>query len=153
MNRMLDVIGAGNPDYNGPDYGDVWTKSETYKQQSKAIEEMIEKRKNAEQSKSLKDDREYAMPLSVQTMAVMKRSFVAFWRTPNCESSELGRDQHADIARHSGYLLLAHPYWFVQLFHILPSGLCLNRLSIEIIHNLHYCKSLTIYSFLCADKI
>lgn len=113
MNRMLDVIGAGNPDYNGSDYGDVWMKSETYKQQCKEIEEMVEQRKNTEQSKTLKDDREYAMPLSVQTMAVVKRQFVAFWRTPNCEPMQSSQHEGADIHRYPGHLLPPHPDRFV----------------------------------------
>lgn len=44
---------------------------------------MIEKRKNIEHSKNVRDDREFAMPLSTQTMAVTKRAFTSFWRTPN----------------------------------------------------------------------
>lgn len=80
---MLEVIGAGNPDYNGPDYGDIWLESDRFKEQTHEIEEMIEKRKHVEHSANVRDDREYAMPLSTQTMAVVRRSFVAFWRTPN----------------------------------------------------------------------
>lgn len=44
---------------------------------------MVERRRNAEPPKSLKDDREYATPLSTQTITVIKRSFVAYWRSPN----------------------------------------------------------------------
>ena len=44
---------------------------------------MISDRSHAEPSSSLKDDREYAMPLMTQIMAVTKRSFVAYWRTPD----------------------------------------------------------------------
>jgi len=80
---MLEVIGAGNPDYSGPDYGDVWLKSDRFKEQTREINETIEKRKNVEHSDNVRDDREYAMPLTTQTMAVVRRSFIAFWRTPN----------------------------------------------------------------------
>jgi ABC-type multidrug transport system permease subunit len=43
---------------------------------------MIEQRKSVEMSKNLKDDREYAMSVGVQTMAVVKRAFISYWRTP-----------------------------------------------------------------------
>ncbi|KAF9771709.1 hypothetical protein IL306_010636 [Fusarium sp. DS 682] len=80
---MLDAIGAGNPDYDGQDWGDVWANSSERQKRSQEIEEMIERRRNVEPSKSLKDDREYAMPLSTQTYAVVRRSFVSFWRSPD----------------------------------------------------------------------
>ena len=80
---MLEVIGAGNPDYKGQDWGDVWAGSENHNQRTQEIKEMIERRSNVEPSKNLKDDREYAMPLSTQTVAVTRRAFVSYWRTPN----------------------------------------------------------------------
>jgi ATP-binding cassette, subfamily G (WHITE), member 2, SNQ2 len=79
---MLEAIGAGNPDYKGQDWGDVWVSSAEHEKRSEEIQEMISSRSHAEPSKSLKDDREYAMPLTTQTIAVLKRSFVAYWRTP-----------------------------------------------------------------------
>lgn len=80
---MLEVIGAGDPNYKGKDWADVWANSENHAERSREIEEMIERRKNVEPSQSLKDDREYAMPLAFQTWTVIKRSFVSYWRTPN----------------------------------------------------------------------
>ncbi|OQV01877.1 hypothetical protein CLAIMM_07167 [Cladophialophora immunda] len=80
---MLEVIGAGDPNYKGKDWGDVWEQSTNYQARSDEISEMIERRKNVEHSKNVRDDREYAMPLATQTTAVVKRSFVAYWRTPN----------------------------------------------------------------------
>jgi len=80
---MLEAIGAGDPNYKGKDWGDVWAQSEHNKSRSREIDEMLSKRRDVEPSKSLKDDREYAMPLATQTMAVVKRSFIAYWRTPN----------------------------------------------------------------------
>ncbi|ETN41231.1 uncharacterized protein HMPREF1541_03166 [Cyphellophora europaea CBS 101466] len=80
---MLEVIGAGDPNYKGKDWGDVWANSSNHADRSREIEEMIQKRQNVEPSKSLKDDREYAMPLSVQTWTVVRRSFISYWRTPN----------------------------------------------------------------------
>lgn len=80
---MLDVIGAGNPDYKGQDWGDVWAGSKHHELQSREIAEINEKRRDNEQSKNIRDDREYAMPLTTQIVAVVKRSFVSYWRKPN----------------------------------------------------------------------
>ncbi|KAG9253686.1 brefeldin A resistance protein [Emericellopsis atlantica] len=80
---MLDAIGAGDPDYRGQDWGDVWARSKAHEERSREIADMIEKRRHVEPSASLRDDREYAAPLSTQTWLVVKRSFVAYWRTPN----------------------------------------------------------------------
>ncbi|KAI2473412.1 ABC-2 type transporter [Annulohypoxylon bovei var. microspora] len=80
---MLEAIGAGNPDYEGQDWGDVWLNSKNYQQQSKEMEQMIEKRRDIQHSRNIQDDREYAMPLWTQTVAVTKRSFIAYWRSPN----------------------------------------------------------------------
>ena len=79
---MLESIGAGNPDYKGQDWADVWANSAEHEARSKEIQQMIQDRSHAELSRTLKDDREYAMPLSTQLLAVIKRSFVAYWRTP-----------------------------------------------------------------------
>lgn len=80
---MLDAIGAGNPDYKGQDWGDVWASSAEHEKQSHEIENMIEERRNVELSQNLKDDREYAAPMGQQVSIVVKRAFVAFWRTPS----------------------------------------------------------------------
>ncbi|KAI0009296.1 ABC-2 type transporter [Xylariaceae sp. FL0662B] len=80
---MLDTIGAGNPDYKGQDWGDVWLQSTNFQEQSKEMAELIERRRNIKHSDNIQDDREYAMPLYTQTAAVVKRSFIAYWRTPN----------------------------------------------------------------------
>ncbi len=79
---MLEVIGAGDPNYKDKDWGDVWEQSKNYRERSDELAEMIERRKNIELSKNVRDDREYAMPLSTQTMAVVRRSFVAYWVSP-----------------------------------------------------------------------
>ena len=80
---MLEAIGAGNPDYDGQDWGDVWAKSPEHDVQSKEIEGLIQSRINAPKSATLEDDREFAMPLGTQVSTVIYRSFVAYWRTPN----------------------------------------------------------------------
>lgn len=79
---MLEVIGAGNPDYKGQDWSDVWANSPESKQLSEELENIISSRRNMQESKKT-DDREFAMPLYVQILAVTKRAFVAYWRLPN----------------------------------------------------------------------
>lgn len=78
---MLEAIGAGNPDYEGQDWGDVWAASPEHEQRSKEIQSMINDRRSAG-SAALVDDREYAMPLSTQVYSVVKRNFTSYWRTP-----------------------------------------------------------------------
>lgn len=80
---MLDVIGAGNPDYKGQDWGDVWAESKQHESQTREIAEINEKRRTIEHSQNIQDDREYAMPLTTQIVAVVKRAFVSYWRKPN----------------------------------------------------------------------
>jgi ATP-binding cassette, subfamily G (WHITE), member 2, SNQ2 len=80
---MLEAIGAGDPNYKGKDWADVWAQSPQHATRTREIEEMIEKRKEVEPSKNLKDDRAYAMPLSTQIYTVTHRAFVSYWRTPN----------------------------------------------------------------------
>lgn len=79
---MLESIGAGDPNYEGKDWGDVWRDSEECALRGREIDEMGESRRQTEMSQSLKDDREYAAPLSYQTLLVMKRTFVSYWRSP-----------------------------------------------------------------------
>lgn len=78
---MLEAIGAGNPDYNGQDWGDVWAASPEHQSRKSEIQSMIQDRRSVV-TKVLDDDREFAMPLSVQLRAVIRRCFVAYWRTP-----------------------------------------------------------------------
>ncbi|TFA98420.1 Brefeldin A resistance protein [Trichoderma ghanense] len=80
---MLEAIGAGDPNYHGQDWADVWASSPEHEQRSQEIQDMISARQKVEPSKNLKDDREYAAPLSVQTRLVVKRAFVSYWRSPN----------------------------------------------------------------------
>jgi ATP-binding cassette subfamily G (WHITE) protein 2 (SNQ2) len=80
---MLEAIGAGNPDYQGKDWGDVWTSSPENEKLSQEIQEIVKNRRNEASNKQTKDDREYAMPFAVQLSNVIKRSFVAMWRDPD----------------------------------------------------------------------
>jgi ATP-binding cassette, subfamily G (WHITE), member 2, PDR len=79
---MLDVIGAGNPDYSGPDWGDIWVKSREHEILTDEIGRIINERRNNAMTKQTKDDREFAMPLRTQLSTVVHRSFVAMWRSP-----------------------------------------------------------------------
>ncbi|PWY78260.1 hypothetical protein BO70DRAFT_397509 [Aspergillus heteromorphus CBS 117.55] len=79
---MLDVIGAGNPEYKGQDWGDVWAKSSEHKQLSHDIEGIIQDRRNREFDQRKDDNREFSMPIWVQICTVTKRSFISYWRTP-----------------------------------------------------------------------
>ncbi|KAB8206733.1 ABC-2 type transporter-domain-containing protein [Aspergillus parasiticus] len=79
---MLEVIGAGNPDYEGQDWSEVWARSSENKQLTEEIESIIQSRRNKNEGDNDDDRREYAMPIGVQVVAVTKRAFVAYWRSP-----------------------------------------------------------------------
>jgi ABC-type multidrug transport system permease subunit/ABC-type multidrug transport system ATPase subunit len=80
---MLEAIGAGNPDYKGKDWGDVWAASPEHHQRTLEIQQMIAEARKKDTGSELIDDREFAMPLSTQISAVVRRSFVSYWRTPD----------------------------------------------------------------------
>ncbi|KAF2667759.1 hypothetical protein BT63DRAFT_447490 [Microthyrium microscopicum] len=81
---MLEAIGAGDPNYNGPDWGDIWEKSEENSALTKQIQSIISDRR--EKSNVTSDSNKktlnstYAMPLLTQIFTVSHRSFVAMWR-------------------------------------------------------------------------
>ena len=79
---MLDAIGAGNPEYKGQDWGDVWDASAEKEAVTKEVQELISSRRGAATKDKTSDDREYAMPLSTQVSTVVHRSFTAYWRNP-----------------------------------------------------------------------
>jgi energy-coupling factor transporter ATP-binding protein EcfA2 len=79
---MLEAIGAGNPDYKGKDFADVWAQSKENKKLTEEIQDIIRNRREAENNQQARDDREYAMPVTTQLYAVIHRSFVAMWRDP-----------------------------------------------------------------------
>lgn len=79
---MLEVIGAGNPEYKGQDWSEVWARSSENKQLTEEIESIIQSRRNKSAEDNDDDRREYAMPIGVQVLAVTKRAFVAYWRSP-----------------------------------------------------------------------
>ncbi len=80
---MLEAIGAGDPNYKGEDWGGKWEKSKDAKERNDEIQKMIEERRSkASENEGKEDDREYAMPYLAQMRAVVKRAFVAYWRSP-----------------------------------------------------------------------
>ena len=79
---MLEAIGAGDPTYQGKDWGDVWASSPEREERSQEIQAMISSRRSAVANDKTRDDREYAMPLGTQVSTVVRRSFTAYWRTP-----------------------------------------------------------------------
>jgi ATP-binding cassette subfamily G (WHITE) protein 2 (SNQ2) len=80
---MLEAIGAGNPDYKGKDWGDVWASSSEDEARHKEIQTLLEERRKVSNKGKTADDREYAMPIGTQVYTVVKRSFTAYWRTPD----------------------------------------------------------------------
>ncbi|KAE8350031.1 ABC-2 type transporter-domain-containing protein [Aspergillus coremiiformis] len=79
---MLEVIGAGNPDYKGQDWSDIWARSPENTQLTEEIDSIIQSRRNTNARTNDDDHREYAMPIWVQIVTVTKRAFVAYWRSP-----------------------------------------------------------------------
>ncbi|KAF7719647.1 ABC-2 type transporter / CDR ABC transporter family protein [Penicillium ucsense] len=86
---MLEVIGAGNPDYKGQDWGDVWENSTEAKKLSEELEQTVSSRRSQRQGDIMKDDREFATPLHTQVYVVTKRAFVAYWRSPEYISGKI----------------------------------------------------------------
>lgn len=79
---MLEAIGAGDPDYKGEDWGEIWAKSSENEKLGKEIQDIISKRREAGKNDEARDNREFAMPYAQQWLAVVTRSFVAIWRDP-----------------------------------------------------------------------
>jgi ATP-binding cassette, subfamily G (WHITE), member 2, SNQ2 len=80
---MLDAIGAGATAKTKQDWAQVWLDSDERKQVTEEVQKICKERKSAEISRFMKDQREYAMPLATQIMAVTKRSFTSYWRDPD----------------------------------------------------------------------
>jgi len=80
---MLDAIGAGAASKTSQDWAKLWKDGDECKKVTDEIAKICEERKNAEVSKFMKDQREYAMPMTTQIAAVTKRSFTSYWRDPN----------------------------------------------------------------------
>lgn len=147
---MLEAIGAGNPDYKGQDWGDVWEKSPENEKLGKEIQEIIASRRDASKNDEARDDREYAMPYIQQWLTVVKRSFVAIWRDPPYVSHlhvRIAYETFTDflhLCLGIGYGHVAHHYWIVQRLHFLESRTKSDRYAITTLlhlHDPHYCAS------------
>ena len=77
---MLEVIGAGNPNYKGQDWGDVWAKSSEHEKLSNEIQTIISDRRRGSKDQKIGNARNYAMPYPQQWLAVVYRGFVSIWR-------------------------------------------------------------------------
>jgi len=80
---MLDAIGGGATAKTSQDWSKQWRESEECKKVTNEIAKICNDRKKAEVRRFMKDQREYAMPLWTQMVAVTKRSFTSYWRDPN----------------------------------------------------------------------
>lgn len=78
---MLEAIGAGNPDYKGKDWGDLWASSPEHDERTQEIQQMIAEGRGKAVSSNIDDDREFAMPLGTQIQAVVHRAFTSYWRS------------------------------------------------------------------------
>lgn len=78
---MLEVIGAGDPDYKGQDWGDVWEKSREKQTLAEEIQQVVQERRGKSAGNETNDQREFAMPLGTQIYTVVYRNFVAYWRS------------------------------------------------------------------------
>lgn len=148
---MLEVIGAGDPNYKGKDWGDVWEQSKNRQARSDEIAEMINRRKDADHSGNIRDDREYAMPLATQVAAVVRRSFVSYWVSPAsplvsiilrpiscCELLAILTPflpAHPELRYRE--IHASHPHRSLHDFHVLPPRLCYHRLPITPVCRLH----------------
>jgi ATP-binding cassette, subfamily G (WHITE), member 2, SNQ2 len=79
---MLEAIGAGDPNYKGNNWGDIWENSSDSQERAKEIQTLLEERCQATSHRITKDYWEFVMPSSTQIVAVVKRCFTRYWRTP-----------------------------------------------------------------------
>lgn len=121
---MLEVIGAGNPDYKGQEWADVWATSSECKARTREIEEIVRSRRESPTDEETKDDREFAMPMWAQTIATTKRSFIAYWRSPEyiIVSFAYLLLRFIVLTESSGKIHVAHIYRAFQYFHLLDVG-------------------------------
>lgn len=80
---MLEVIGAGNPDYKGQDWADVWANSPEHQALTEEIDRIVQSPKQGQGGSAASEKGKYAMPYWTQIYQTSKRSFIAYWRTPN----------------------------------------------------------------------
>lgn len=104
---MLDAIGAGQtPRIGDRDWGDIWRESPELEKTKSDIVKMKEGRiaDNKEDSDKSKKEVEYATPTWYQIKTVVRRTNLAFWRSPNYGFTRLFT--HAAIALLTGLAFL-----------------------------------------------
>jgi ATP-binding cassette, subfamily G (WHITE), member 2, SNQ2 len=81
---MLDAIGAGiAPRIGDKDWGEIWRESGELATTKTAILEMKEARIHAVDVAPAVQEKEYASPLIHQIRTVIRRTNLAYWRSPN----------------------------------------------------------------------
>ncbi|KAE8553136.1 hypothetical protein EYB25_004517 [Talaromyces marneffei] len=104
---MLDAIGAGQtPRIGDRDWGDIWRESPEMSQIKEDITKMKTERaaQNKQDESSAPQEVEYATPTWYQIKTVVRRTNLAFWRSPNYGFTRLF--VHAIIALLTGLMFL-----------------------------------------------
>ena len=77
---MLEAIGAGGVTKTNQDWSQVWRTSDERK---RVLDEIRSICGTETQAVVWSDEKEYAMSLASQTIALTKRTFTSYWRDPN----------------------------------------------------------------------
>ncbi len=102
---MLEAIGAGSaPRIGNRDWGDIWEDSPEFEAAKAAILEMKAARVAAEKTTNPELEMEYASPFLHQLKIVIRRTNIAYWRTPNYLFTRLFN--HVAIAVFTGLTFL-----------------------------------------------
>lgn len=102
---MLDAIGAGQAARIGDrDWADIWKSSEELANVKAEITRLKDLRISEVGAAPPEDQQEYSTPLGYQVVQVMKRTNLAFWRTPNYGFTRLFN--HGAIALLTGLVFL-----------------------------------------------
>ncbi|KAK1767800.1 ABC-2 type transporter-domain-containing protein [Phialemonium atrogriseum] len=81
---MLEAIGAGSaPRIGNRDWADIWEDSPELANVKDTISQMKETRRAAGEQVDLQLEKEYASPLMHQLRVVVRRTNLAYWRSPN----------------------------------------------------------------------
>lgn len=141
---MLEVIGAGNPEYKGQDWGEAWAASPENRQLSEEIDTLNRTRRRKRSKLRSKNDSEFATSLWMQIKTVTKRSFVSYWRSP----------QYVMVREHlyfkpcwltfAGQTHAAYNHRPLQHIYVLAPGEQLYRYAVQVVlslHDIHHCSA------------
>ncbi|KAK8182314.1 ABC-2 type transporter-domain-containing protein [Phyllosticta citribraziliensis] len=78
---MLEVVGSGAREEQ--DWGDVWSHSPESQKLAREIQEITTTRRTESYAGIASDGGEHSMPLSYQVSALLQRTSVALWRSPD----------------------------------------------------------------------